>query len=69
MRCFLNMRSDNIRFWKDFGANGYIASGHQYVEENAEVHGDHWHIYCKLCGDTVASEIHPSRIKDIEEIE
>lgn len=69
MRCFWNSIYYNIRYFSIFGAHGMWADGHEYDEENAEIHGDHWHMKCVHCKATAATEVHPSKIMELGEEE
>lgn len=64
MICFLYGVWFNIRYFNEFFARGFVASGHEYSKEGFVIHQDHWHIFCKRCGSMAATEVHPNKIKE-----
>jgi len=64
MICFLMGLAFNVRYFSDFLLKGYLASGHDYNEDDFEVHGDHWHIFCRRWGAMAATDIYPPKIKE-----
>jgi len=65
-KCTINAIKYNVLYFKDFLAQGYVASGHEY-EYTGEIHDDHWEMKCTNCGEYAGSEIGPdAKIEELK---